>query len=272
MRLSRLFIFRRDPHYIQDNIAEGSSKAENGQTASETAEVESVEEEENRRGGSTGNKDFEDQPQDSKVMSPRTPSPEQYSNQPPTPEPRLGLFLGESLELAGILGLSAYAVVYSAVDVSTNMVYAIKAISKFDIDGKPLGKRVRESQLRGIRLHYTASAHPNVVSMLGIVDGRDCTYIAMDFYSNGDFFSNITEKGAYVGDDPYIRTAFLQIVDVIEHCHRLGIYYRDIKPENIWVNGPTLALTDFGLATRDPTSEDHGCGNLFYMSPGKFSC
>jgi serine/threonine protein kinase len=77
--------------------------------------------------------------------------------------------------------------------------------------------------------------------MLKIVDDRDCTYIVMDYYSNGDHFSNITEKGAYVGDDPSIRTAFLQIVDVIEHCHRLGIYYRDTKPENILVNGPTLA-------------------------------
>ncbi|KAE8454415.1 hypothetical protein EG329_000037 [Mollisiaceae sp. DMI_Dod_QoI] len=253
-------------HYIQDNIAAESSKAENGRTASEKVEGES-EEGENERGGSTGNKDTEDQAQASKVMVPPTPSPERYSHQPPTPESRLGLFLTDNLQLTRIIGTGKNAVVYSAVDVSTNMVYAIKSLNKFDIDGKPLENRMREFQAREIRLHYMASAHPNVVSMLNILDTSDCTYVLMDFYPEGDLFDNIVEKGAYVGNDSSIRTAFLQILDAVEHCHQLGIYHRDIRPENILVNGGTLALADFGHATTNDMSEDHNCASLFYMSP-----
>ncbi|TGO88297.1 hypothetical protein BPOR_0171g00010 [Botrytis porri] len=105
--------------------------------------------------------------------------------------------------------------------------------------------------------------------MYKILDDPDCTYVILDYYQEGDLFSNITEGGRYVGHDALIRSIFLQILDATEHCHRLGIYHRDLKPENILVanSGHTVCLADFGLATQEPTSRDHACGSTFYMSP-----
>ncbi|KAG5973457.1 hypothetical protein E4U55_000554 [Claviceps digitariae] len=188
---------------------------------------------------------------------------------PLAPEQRLGRHLEGKLQLTEILGTGAYGVVYSAVDIKTGIRYAVKCLSKFNADGTPLERRQVAYQQREIRLHYLASAHPNVVSMLKIVDDPDCIYVVLEYCPEGDLFLNITELGHYVGKDELARKIFLQIVDAVEHCHSLGIYHRDLKPENILVtdNGNTVKLADFGLATADDRSEDYGCGSTFYMSP-----
>lgn len=188
---------------------------------------------------------------------------------PPPPESRIGIFLGKSLQLKTILGTGAYGVVYSAFDYSTYTWYAVKALNKYNPNGEPLDKRQRDFQSREIQLHYGASAHPNIVSMLKIVDDPECTFVILEYCPEGDLFSNITERGTYIGNDSLVRRAFLQILDAVEHCHRLGIYHRDLKPENILVSnaGMDVLLADFGLATMDEESEDHGCGSTFYMSP-----
>ncbi|KAI6093930.1 Ran1-like protein kinase [Hypoxylon rubiginosum] len=188
---------------------------------------------------------------------------------PIAPEDRLGKFLGESLQLIGIIGTGAYGVVYLAVDVKTGVQYAVKTLSKFNQDGTPLDLRQTAFQRRELRLHYQASAHPNVVGMHKIVDDPDCIYVVLEYCPEGDLFLNITERGQYVGKDELAKRVFLQILDAVEHCHNLGIYHRDLKPENILVSnhGDTVKLADFGLATHNPRSEEYGCGSTFYMSP-----
>jgi serine/threonine protein kinase len=211
------------------------------------------------------------------LLTPPPSPPQTQQPQPwclPAPQSRIGNILGKSLELVGIIGTGAYGIVYEAFDRQTGISYAVKALNKFQANGEPLDRRQREYQAREIQLHYAASAHPNIVSMFKIVDDPDCTYVVLENCPDGDLFSNITEKGRYVGTDEPARTAFLQLLDAVEHCHRLGIYHRDLKPENILVSsyGNNLLLADFGLATTEPQSEEHGCGSTFYMSPGRPSC
>jgi serine/threonine protein kinase len=179
------------------------------------------------------------------------------------------VILDGKLQLTDVLGTGAYGVVYGAIDLKTGAQYAVKCLSKFNADGTPLDRRQFAFQKREIRLHYEASEHPNVVSMLKIVDRPDCIYVVLEYCPEGDLFFNITERGQYVGKDELSKRVFLQILDAVEHCHNRGIYHRDLKPENILVtdNGETVKLADFGLATSSPRSDDYGCGSTFYMSP-----
>jgi len=192
---------------------------------------------------------------------------------PITPEERLGRFITGSLQLTEIVGTGAYGVVYSAVDTKTQVRYAVKCLSRFNPDGTPLDQRQLAFQTREIRLHYLASKHKNVVSILKIIDAPDAIYVVLEYCPEGDLFFNITERGQYVGKDDLAKQVFLQILDAVEHCHKLHIYHRDLKPENILVSdqGRTVKLADFGLATSSEKSEDYGCGSTFYMSPGRFS-
>jgi serine/threonine protein kinase len=180
------------------------------------------------------------------------------------PEERLGCVLAGWLELTSILGVGAYGVVYTAIDIHTNIPYAVKALNKAGLE-----PRQRKFQQREIRLHHLASQHPNVVSLVRILDSPDCTFVVIEFCPEGDLFTNITERGHFVGNDALAKHAFLQILDAVEYCHSIGIYHRDLKPENILVtdNGRTVKLADFGLATSDMYTSDFGCGSTFYMSP-----
>ncbi|KAL9027177.1 MAG: hypothetical protein Q9196_004264, partial [Gyalolechia fulgens] len=196
-------------------------------------------------------------------MLPTPPSsPELFG--PCAPEDRLGLRLANRLELTGILGVGAYGVVYTAVDIHTRVPYAVKALNKIGLD-----PRQRRFQQREIQLHHEASHHPNVVSLVKIMDSCDCTFVVLEFCPEGDLFSSITESGRYLGNDVMAKQAFLQILDAVHFCHSIGIYHRDLKPENILVTdgGMTVKVADFGLATRDPVTSDFGCGSTFYMSP-----
>lgn len=194
-----------------------------------------------------------------------TPPPSPPITRCYAPEDRLGLLLANRLELIGILGVGAYGVVYTAIDIHTNVMYAVKALNKAGLDPRQL-----KFQQREIKLHHMASQHPNVVSLVRIMDSIDCTYVVIEFCPEGDLFSSITEKGNFVHNDHLVRRVFLQILDAVQYCHNIGIYHRDLKPENILVTdqGLTVKLADFGLATTDACTSDFGCGSTFYMSPG----
>ena len=43
---------------------------------------------------------------------------------------------------------------------------------------------------------------------------------------------------------------FRQILEGVAYCHRQGYLHRDLKPQNILVDGDVLKITDFGLARR----------------------
>ncbi|CAG8066231.1 unnamed protein product [Penicillium salamii] len=190
---------------------------------------------------------------------PPSPIPRCYA-----PEDRLGLVLADRLELTRVLGVGAYGVVYTAVDIHTNQIYAVKALNKHGLDPRQL-----KFQQREIRLHHLASQHPNVVSLVRIMDSPDCTFVVMEYCPEGDLFSNITDKGNFVGNDFLAKSVFLQLLDAVQYCHSMGIYHRDLKPENVLVTdqGMTVKLADFGLATTDYYTTDFGCGSTFYMSP-----
>lgn len=180
------------------------------------------------------------------------------------PEKRLGQKLNGRLELTGVLGVGAYGVVYTARDTYSGVPYAVKALNKTGLD-----RRQKDFQWREIQLHSRAGSHPNVVSLVDVIESLDCTFVVLEFCPEGDLFTKITEQGHYVGNDVLAKYIFLQILDAVIHCHAVGVYHRDIKPENVLVSnaGMTVQLADFGLATTDPVSLDFGCGSTFYMSP-----
>ncbi|PWI64028.1 hypothetical protein PCL_00438 [Purpureocillium lilacinum] len=92
---------------------------------------------------------------------------------------RLGRLLDGRLQLISILGTGAYGVVYAAVDTKTQVRYAAKCLTKIGNDGAPLEQSQITDIQREVRLHHLASAHPNIIPILKIVDNPDCLFIIL---------------------------------------------------------------------------------------------
>ncbi|TIA84947.1 hypothetical protein E3P99_04105 [Wallemia hederae] len=173
------------------------------------------------------------------------------------------------LKFISTIGTGAYGTVLLAERLDDyyrplNELYAVKCLPKFGLDD-----RQKAFQRREIALHGLACSHQHIATVHAIIDSPATIFVVLEYASDGDLFSMITERFKYLDHDQLIKKVFLQIIDAVQHCHRLGIYHRDLKPENILCtdDGNSVLLADFGLATSERRSGDFGCGSSFYMSP-----
>ena len=72
-------------------------------------------------------------------------------------------------------------------------------------------------------------------------------YMALDYCPGGDLFFYLKQIGRFREQAAKFYAA--NILLALQHLHSLNILYRDLKPENVLVDGDGyLKLTDFGLS------------------------
>ena len=100
----------------------------------------------------------------------------------------------------------------------------------------------------------------------------------MELGAGGELFDRIVECGRMPEDEA--RSWFRQLMNGIEHFHSVDVCHRDLKPQNILIDGEgNLKITDFGLAgvcgkaaehlAAQPCSEllETTCGTPNYVAP-----
>ncbi|KAI8069781.1 kinase-like domain-containing protein [Gilbertella persicaria] len=180
-------------------------------------------------------------------------------------QPQLSIgTLIDDLEITRVLNIGAYGQVYLTRNIYTFKRYVIKSLPHIGLDSRQLAFQRNE-----ITLHSHLSDHPHIIRLEKVVQTPEYTHAILEYGSEGDLFSAITEKGLYYGQHDLIRNVFLQLIDAVRYSHQHHIFHRDLKPENVLVfdGGKTVKLADFGLATTDAVSMDFGCGSTFYFSP-----
>ncbi|KAH8083333.1 serine/threonine protein kinase, negative regulator of sexual conjugation and meiosis [Cristinia sonorae] len=184
-----------------------------------------------------------------------------------------GLTIDEGrLRLVEIIGEGAHGVVYRAIEESSAGSSSAPSPKEYAVKVQPKAdetSRQGMAQAREIITHKIASEHPNVVTLHHVVEEDWFLFLVTDYCPGGDLFRVVIEDPIYARRDDMVKNTFLQMLDAVEYIHDKGIYHRDLKPDNIFVNADAteIYVGDFGLATDISRGQGFGCGTTSYISP-----
>lgn len=158
--------------------------------------------------------------------------------------------------------------VYLGRDTVLDRPVAIKILNP-GYSGTDIGARFRREGRTAARL-----SHPNIVQVYdageGELEGREVSYIVMEYVPGGDLKGLIDEKGPMPNDE--LARLGAEISSGLAHAHERGVIHRDIKPHNILIDAHGRPkLTDFGIAraldTTQATQTGSYLGTALYSSP-----
>jgi len=136
-------------------------------------------------------------------------------------------------EIVRRLGAGGSGVVYLANDTLLQRPVVIKILRSSMLSAE----QMRSTILREARL-ASAIEHPNVCAIYEVGESGDEGYIVMQ-YVPGQSLDHLIAQGP--ANLKLVLSVGIQIADGLQAAHALGIFHRDLKPQNVM-------LTDGGLA------------------------
>jgi serine/threonine protein kinase len=171
-----------------------------------------------------------------------------------------------NLEVTEIVGRGGMGVVYKGRQPFLDRTVAIKLIRP-DVAGDAEAQQRFVQEARAL----ARLTHPYIVSVFDCGRAGDLLYLVMEYVTGTSLRRLIADKAV---SDRDVLDYLPQIGEALQHAHESGIVHRDVKPENILVDGRhRVRLVDFGLAKwLDPAGRrelDYGLvtGTLGYMAP-----
>jgi serine/threonine-protein kinase len=146
-------------------------------------------------------------------------------------------------EILRRLGAGGSGVVYAANDTLLQRPVVLKMLHT----GVLTAEQMRSTVLREARM-VSAIEHPNVCAIYEVGESGDEAYIAMQ-YVPGQRLDKLIERGP--ANLQLVLSVGIQIADGLQAAHALGIFHRDLKPQNVMLSdGGLVKILDFGLARR----------------------
>jgi serine/threonine-protein kinase len=111
---------------------------------------------------------------------------------------------------------------------------------------------VRVERFRLEAKRVAALQHPNIVPMIEHGQENNRFYLVMPFYP-GALREVLMARGPLPLAE--VATIIIQIAAALDYAHSHGLIHRDVKPENILLDGEgRYLLTDFGISKSEPNA------------------
>ncbi len=170
--------------------------------------------------------------------------------------------IGGNLELGDEIGRGGMGTVYKALHRKLGRTVAVKFLPD-DLAGDPEFRARFEREARALAMLN----HPNIVAVHDFGQEGDECYLVMEYVAGGTLAKKL----------PMAREAALpiliQVCDALSYAHKQGVVHRDIKPDNILLDGARAKVSDFGIARivhpseRRVTASNVAVGTADYLAP-----
>ncbi|KAI1076987.1 kinase-like domain-containing protein [Whalleya microplaca] len=149
-------------------------------------------------------------------------------------------------------------------------VFALKILRKAEVIKLKQIDHVRDER----QILADVSGHPFITELITTFSDRDSLYMLLDYIPGGELFSYLRRHRRF--PEEWAQFYAAEIVMVLEYLHEQqgGVAYRDLKPENLLLDGQGhVKLVDFGFAKRLGSRDDRPvetytlCGTPEYLAP-----
>lgn len=182
--------------------------------------------------------------------------------------------LSASYDVEQEIGRGGMGIVYRARDKRLKRHVAIKLLP-------PELSFRRDIRSRFLREAETAAqlSHPNIVPIYSVDEVGNLVFFVMACIDGDNLATLLQKRGPLPIEN--VRRWFTEIADAMAYAHARGVIHRDIKPDNILLDGidGRALVTDFGIAramvdsgeTSRLTATGMAIGTPAYMSPEQAS-
>ncbi len=163
------------------------------------------------------------------------------------------------------VGRGGMGIVFQAYDKQLRENVAIKVLSPFLSNDPESLERLRREVTSARKI-----THPNVIKIFDIAETGGLHYITMEYFPGQNLRQHISRKGGMSLEEG-LQIIF-QICDGLEAAHANGIIHRDLKSQNVIINGSgQVKIIDLGLARASHMEGMTATGLILgtpeYMSP-----
>ncbi|EPY49963.1 AGC/RSK/P70 protein kinase Psk1 [Schizosaccharomyces cryophilus OY26] len=163
-----------------------------------------------------------------------------------------------------VLGRGSYGKVLLVKQEQTGRLFAQKQLKKASIRLRAKGLQ----QTKNERQILEEVRHPFICRLYYAFQDLDRLYLILQYAPGGELFAHLAERRMLPEDAVAYYTA--ELTSALIHLHKLGIVYRDLKPENCLLDAEGhVMLTDFGLSkVAEPGANCHSfVGTEEYCAP-----
>ena len=180
-----------------------------------------------------------------------------------------GQTFGNRYEIKSVLGVGGMGMVYKANDMELGEILAIKTLKPDMMGSDPNALERFKSEIKLAR----RIAHRNVVRTYDLGEIGGLYYITMEYVEGKSLKDLIKERGRLPAS--VVLPIAKQLCRALEVSHGEGVIHRDIKPQNMVVQGDgVLKVMDFGIARLATRPKESGhteqgmvVGTPEYMAP-----